>query len=117
MMPQDMPQHDDQAEDADMIKQVLQKIIDEMDSLEAGRIHPKMVAAKVDVAASPEHPGIEDDQPEPDADDQGLDPDVLKQLMDKAGSADDSGATPDDQLGDLHPDVAMAVRKKKGLLK
>ena len=117
-----MPQHDDQAEDADMIKQVLQKIIDEMDGLEAGRIHPKMAIQKTEVIGAPhdesaENPAEEASETPEEENAEGLDPDVLKQLMDKAGSADDSGATPDDQMSDLHPDIAMAVRKKKGLLK
>lgn len=138
MMPQDMPQHNDQTEDADMIKQVLQKIIDEMDGLEAGRIHPKMMAAKVDVMA-PKDGSQPDDQmmayggaagiPDPtgnhaetpeeaEPEDQfnqheGLDPDVLKKLLDRAGAADESGSESEDEFLDLPPAVADAVRKKR----
>jgi hypothetical protein len=115
MMPQEMP-HDDEMQDVDMIKQVLQKIVDEMNGLEANRIHPKMAAVKVD-AVMPKDDSKMDGEPEPDADDQNLDPAILSQLMDKAGHADDSGALPEDHESDLPPEIAAAVQKKKGLMK
>jgi len=112
-MPNEM-EHDDQSPDADMIKQVLQKIIDEMDGLEANRIHPKMSAMKLEVETPKENMqegGVE----EPTED--GLDPEILSQLMDKAGSADETGELPEDKESVLPPEIAMAVKKKKGLLK
>ena len=145
MMPHDtsqMPQHDDQDEDAEMIKQVLQKIINEMDGLESNRIHPKVMAAKVDVTApkdgmpSPDQPedqmmafggaaGLKDpngnhgetpEESEPENQfnqHEGLDPDVLKKLLDRAGMADESGSESEDEFLDLPPAVADAVRKKR----
>lgn len=137
MIPQDMPQHDDQTEDANIIKQVLQKLIDEMDSLEAGRIHPKMMA-KVDVmtpkdgdssdpqmmayggaAGIPDPMGNHAENPEEaEPEDQfnqheGLDPEILKKLLDRAGQADESGSESEDEFLDLPPAVADAVRKKR----
>lgn len=117
-MQDDMMQHEDQSQDESMIKQVLQKIIDEMDGMEANRIHPKMMAAKIDVA--PMH----DESMEPKAEEMSetseeesseLDPSVLSSLMEKAGSVNEDGASPEDSMDDLPPSIADAVRKKKGL--
>lgn len=105
-----MMPHDDMPQDEAMIKQVLQKIIDDMEMHESGRImpdsrKPKMVAAKIDVA----EPMHEDEASE------DLDPEILNKLMDKAGSADDSGALPEEQGEDLPPEILEAVRRKKGM--
>lgn len=107
----DMMPQDNKSQDADMIKTILQKIIDEMNTMESDRImpedrKPKVMAAKVDVM-TPDHM---DGEPQ---DDSELDPSVLKDLMDKAGQADDSGSLPEDQNSDLPPEIADAVKRKK----
>ena len=143
MMPSNMPQHDDEAQDADLIKQVLQKIITEMDGLEAKRIHPGMPAAPAD-AATPQDGSQPDDsempptpmfdggqlgQKDPNGNHaetpeaaepenqfnqhEGLDPDVLKKLMDRAGMADETGAESEDEFLGMPPAIADAVRKKR----
>lgn len=106
MMPQE-----DQHQDADMIKTILQKIIDEMNTIEADRImpedrKPKIMAAKVDVMSPETMEG------EPENED-GLDPAVLKDLLDKAGQADESGSMPEDRESDLPPEIRDAVNRRK----
>lgn len=120
-----MMQHDDMPQDAEMIKSVLQKIIDEMNGLEADRIHPKMTVMKLSegsegipdpnensaetpMQAEPEHMEGEDNQHEP------LDPEVLKQLMDKATTADDQGSTPEDEENMFPSEIQDAVNRKRG---
>lgn len=104
----DMMPHEDTHQDADMIKTILQKIIDEMNTMESDRImpderKPKVMAAKVDVMA-----------PAPDEEESDeLDPNVLGELMNKAGEADESGELPEDKESDLPPEIADAVRRKK----
>jgi len=103
--------HEDKQQDADMIKTILQKIIDEMNTMESDRImpeerKPKVMAAKVDVMT-------------PESMDEGsdeLDPTVLSELMTKAGEADESGSLPEDRASDLPPEIMDAVsrRKEKG---
>lgn len=93
----------------DMIKSVLQKIIDEMGSLEADRImpdhrKPKMVKMEVEAVKPTEEMDMEDDE---------LDPNVLGELMDKAGQADESGELPEDKESDLPPEIAEAVKRRK----
>lgn len=93
----------------DMIKSVLQKIIDEMGSLEADRImpdhrKPKMVKMEVEAVKPTEEMDMEDDE---------LDPSVLGELMDKAGQADESGELPEDKESDLPPEIAEAVKRRK----
>src|SRR5216684_1717039 len=111
--------HDEMNQDADMIKNVLQKIIDEMNGLEANRIHPKMMSAKVAVVPghdeSAENP-TEEASETPEEEKSELDPEVLKQLMDKAGTTDDSGSEPNDHMDELPSSLADMVRKKKGLM-
>lgn len=114
MMPQDM-QQDDNTQDPQMIIQMLQKVINDMKSMEADRLmpdhmKPKVEMAKVDVMAP------KDDMPMDDSDQSSdLDPEIMKQLMDKANHADDSGSTPDDSMNELDPEIADAVRAKKGM--
>lgn len=101
--------HEDASQDADMIKTILQKIIDEMNTMESDRImpddrKPKVMAAKVDVM-TPDH------SDEQDSDE--LDPNVLGELMNRAGEADESGELPEDKESDLPPEIADAVRRKK----
>lgn len=137
-MPDNMPQHDDEAEDADMIKKVLQKIIDEMDGLESDRIHPKMPATPMDAAVAQDETqpdeqkmafggaaGLrnpasnhaetpEESEPENQFNQhEGLDDDILKKLLDKAGDANESGSESEDEFLDLPPAIADAVRKKR----
>lgn len=93
----------------DMIKSVLQKIIDEMGSLEADRImpdhrKPKMVKMEVEAVKPTEEMDMEDEE---------LDPAVLGELMDKAGQADESGELPEDKESDLPPEIAEAVKRRK----
>lgn len=100
--------HEDMSQDKDMIKSVLQKIIDEMDMMESDRImpeHRRPKAMKMEVeAVSPMQEEMESDE---------LDPTVLGDLMSKAGEADESGALPEDRESDLPPEIAEAVRRKK----
>lgn len=100
--------HEDQSQDMDMIKSILQKIIDEMGSMEADRImpegrKPKMMKMEVE-AVKPMEAEMEDDE---------LDPNVLGELMNKAEEADESGELPEDKENDLPPEIAEAVRRKK----
>lgn len=95
--------------DTDMIKSVLQKIIDEMNSLESDRImpedkKPKMVKMEAEIIKPKE---------EMEMDDEELDPMVLDELMAKAGQADESGELPEDKENDLPPEIADAVRRRK----
>lgn len=111
MMPQDMPQDDDKAQDMDMISQVLRKVADEMDKMDADgylpdHMKPKMVEAKVE--ASPL-----DDMPMDDDSDESDDASMLPSLMDKAGMADDEGALPEDKQDDVDPAIAAIVAQKK----
>ncbi len=97
----------------DMIKTILQKIIDEMNTLESDRIMPddrKPKAVEVEIAATSAKPeGIEG------TDEEGLDPTVLTDLMAKADEADETGALPEDAANDLPPEISEAVRRKKAL--
>lgn len=104
----DMMPHDDAGQDKDMIKTILQKIIDEMNTMEADRIMPEERKPKVmemEVkTAQPMDEEMESDE---------LDPNVLGELMSKAGEADESGALPEDRESDLPPEIAEAVKRKK----
>lgn len=100
--------HEDMSQDKDMIKAVLQKIIDEMDTMESDRImpdhrKPKVMAMEVKTA-QPMEEDMESDE---------LDPNVLGELMSKAGEADESGSLPEDRESDLPPEIAEAVKRKK----
>ncbi len=113
-----MLEHNDMSQDANMISSVLRKVADEMEQMESDRImpdhmKPKMEVAKVSMEAKPEDAIM--DESGMDSQDSSLDPDVLKELMDKAGSADETGATPDDQLDEFDPEIAALIRKKKEL--
>lgn len=99
--------HEDMSQDKDMIKSVLQKIIDEMDMMETDRImpesrKPKMMKMEVETV-----------KPLDDMQDEELDPAVLGELMTKAGEADESGALPEDQMSDLPPEIREAVSRRK----
>lgn len=104
----DMMPHEDASQDKDMIKTILQKIIDEMNTMESDRImpeerKPKMVKTEVEVM-KPMEEEMESDE---------LDPNVLGELMNKAEEADESGALPEDRESDLPPEIAEAVKRKK----
>lgn len=120
-----MVPHDDMSQDADMIKSVLQKICDEMDSMEANRIHPKMTVMKLSegsegipnpnensaetpMQAEPEDHEGEDNQHGP------LDSNVLQQLLEKATTADDQGSLPEDQENAFPSEIQDAINKKRG---
>ena len=98
----------------DMIKAILQKIIDEMGTLESDRImpeHRKPKAMEVEIKAdahAPEEVMIEEE-------DEDLDPNVLSDLMTKADEADETGALPEDAANDLPPEISEAVRRRKEL--
>ena len=101
--------HEDKTQDMDMIKSILQKLIDDMNSMEADRImpegrKPKMVKMEAEVVKPHD---------EMDMDDEELDPNVLGELMDKAGQADETGSLPEDRESDLPPEIAEAVRRKQ----
>lgn len=132
MMQEDMS-HNDESQDKEMIISVLQKVIDDMRGMESDRLMPDHMKPKVEMAkveVKPEdgmsmgggipHPNQDSaesyEQAEPENQNnqhEPLDEDILAKLMEKAGSADDEGSTPDDALNDLHPDLADAVRKKR----
>lgn len=99
----------------DQIKSMLQKVVDEMDSMESNRIlpdgHPSKMTAMA-VKATPEA-GIAADEPDMNDDSTDMDPNVLSQLMDKATTADDSGTLPEDQNSDLPPEILAAVERNK----
>lgn len=102
-----MMPHEDMSQDKDMIKSVLQKIIDEMDMMETERImpesrRPKMMKMEVEAV-----------KPSEDMESDELDPSVLDELMSKAGEADESGALPEDRESDLPDEIRDAVSRKK----
>lgn len=110
--------HDDQAQDAEMIKSVLQKIVDEMNGLEADRIMPAhkkpgYAAGSMGVESPNENKAETMQEAEPENPEPELDSDVLKSLLDKAGEADETGKLPEDDMADLPPAIADAVRRKK----
>lgn len=117
-----MLEHNDAPQDADMIRSVLQKICDEMDTLEADRItpdhrkpgysngsagipQPNENSAETPREAEPEN--MENQH-------EGLDPEVLKQLMDKATTADDQGSTPEDEENMFPDEIQDAINRKRG---
>lgn len=99
---------------ADMIKTILQKIIDEMNMLESDRIMPenrRPKAVQIEIEADVHKPDeLGDDTEE-------LNPVVLDELMAKADEADETGALPEDAGDDLPPEIAEAVYRKKKLNK
>lgn len=100
--------HEEMNQDKDMIKSVLQKIIDEMDMMESDRIMPESrrpKAMKMEVeAVSPIQEETESDE---------LDPTVLSDLMARADEADESGALPEDRENDLPPEIRDAVSRRR----
>lgn len=120
-----MLEQDDSKQDMDMISTVLRKVADEMEQMESDRIMPDHMKPKVEVAHLSMGAGIPNpnenkaetfDQAEPETQmnqHEPLDPAVLKELMDKAGQADDEGATEDDHLDEFDPEIAALIRKKK----
>lgn len=106
----DMMPHDDAPQDMDMIKNVLQKIVDEMNAMESDRIMPESRKPK---AMAMEVKAVQPAEEEMESEE--LDPNVLGELMNKAGEADESGELPEDRESDLPPEIAEAVKRKKEL--
>jgi len=107
-----MLEHDDAKQDVDMIKTVLQKIIDDMTEYEADRIMPEERKPKeviAEVKSIEAHPMDEMDMET----DEELNPDVLSQLLEKAGSASLEGETEEDVEDGLDPEIAKLVREKR----
>lgn len=119
------PEHSDQGQDVNLIKQVLQKVIDDMNGLEANRITPEhkrpgYSAGSLGIEKPNENTAETPEEAEPeDQDNQHapLDPEILKTLMDRAGEADETGATPEDNFEGLTPEIADLVRKKRAPVK
>lgn len=105
-----MLEHEDQKQDADMIKSVLQKIIDDMNSYEADRIMPMERKPKAVMA---EVKSIETEPMEEEMDDEGLNPEVLAQLMEKAETTSPEGETEEDIDEGLDPEIARLVQEKR----
>jgi hypothetical protein len=131
-----MLEHEDKKQDADMIKSVLQKIIDDMNEYEADRIMPEERKPKAVVTEVTEEPedalhlykgsyGIKSpnenkaesfEQAEPENQfnqHDELDPTVLDELLKKAEEADEDGVLPEDRENDLPLELAKLVREKK----
>lgn len=127
-MPQDTGEENDEKTQMDMIKTTLQKLIDDMNTLEAGRIAPP----KPDASTPPAPLGLsegshgiprpnEDDAETPDEaepenqDNQHgeLDPNILKTLLEKAGSSDEDGSLPEDVEHEFPQEVQNAVNEKR----
>lgn len=112
-----MMPHEDEKQDVDMIKTVLQKIIDEMTDMESQRMlpdgHPSKhveIAAKVEPSeGSPEEESMES----PDQENSEHDDGVLSDLLGKADHADETGALPEDHEEDLPPEIAAIIAEKK----
>ena len=111
-----MVPHDDEKQDVDMIKTVLQKIIDEMTDMESQRMLPDGHPSKhVEIAAkvSPEESPAEESSESPDQESSEHDDGTLNDLLGKASSADETGALPEDHEEDLPPEIAALVAEKK----
>lgn len=96
----------------DMVKSILQNIIDDMNDMEADRIMPedrKPKAMKVEVKTATPKPEMVEETMEDDE----LDPAVLDELMTKADQADENGLLPEDAEDELPPDIADSVRRKR----
>ena len=102
-----MVPHEDKMQDRDMIKTVLQKIVDEMGSMEADRIMPESRKPKVMKME------VETIKPVEDMEDDELNPAVLDELIAKAGEADESGELPEDRENGLPPEISDAIRRRK----
>lgn len=116
-----MMPHDDEKQDVDMIKTVLQKIIDEMNEMESQRMlpdgHPSKhveIAAKVEPSENPEEESMESPEEEASEHDDG----ALSDLLGKADHADEEGALPEDHEEELPPEIqALVAEKRKNLPK
>ncbi len=96
--------HDDKSQDMDMIAQVLHKIADDMQGLEAGRFHPSApVSADV-------HAEVEPNEGTPEEESS---PEDLQELLGQSDKANDDGSMPDDHDGSLPPAIAALVAEKK----
>ncbi len=111
-----MMPHEDEKQDVDMIKTVLQKIIDEMTNMESQRMlpdgHPAKhveIAAKVEPEGSPAEEAAESPEAEGSEHDEG----ALSDLLGKADHADETGALPEDHEEELPPEIAALVAEKR----
>jgi len=111
-----MMPHEDEKQDVDMIKTVLQKIIDEMNDMESQRMlpdgHPAKhveIAAKVSPEGSPEEESMESPEQESSEHDDG----ALSDLLGKADQADETGAMPEDHEEDLPPEISALIAEKR----
>ncbi|HWY33297.1 MAG TPA: hypothetical protein VNX68_01545 [Nitrosopumilaceae archaeon] len=105
----------DRDENEALAKDVLHKMVSDMETHEAARIHPR----------HPEHAGVKNptedkgenfDEAEPENSENqhdGLDPKVLNDLLNKAGSAHPDGSTEEDLHEELPEEIRSAVDKKK----
>lgn len=105
--------HEDANQDVDMIKTVLQKIIDEMTDMESQRMlpdgHPSKhveIAAKIEPEGSPEEESMESPEEEHD---EG----ALSDLLGKADHADEQGMLPEDHEEELPPEIQALVAEKR----
>ncbi len=126
MPPSATPSMDDSTPDLDTIKQLLMKVIDQMNQMESQRLLPEGhplkekapaegVDTNTDPAQAPAEGSISDDEPDASSGDTaGLDSGVLSDLMDKASATSPDGSSPDDMAGsDLPPEILSAVMNKK----
>lgn len=111
-----MMPHDDEKQDVDMIKAVLQKIIDEMTDMESQRMlpdgHPSKhieIAAQVEPEGTPKEESLESPEMENSEHDDG----ALSDLLGKADHADESGSLPEDHEEELPPEIAALVAEKR----
>lgn len=110
-----MMPHDDEKQDVDMIKTVLQKIIDEMTDMESQRMLPDGHPAKhVEVSAQvePENPQ-EESMESPEEESSEHDDGALSDLLGKADQADESGSMPEDHEEELPPEIQAVIAEKK----
>lgn len=100
--------------DAALAKSVLHKMVDDMEGYEAARIHPR----------KPDHAGVvnptedkgenfDEAEPENSENQHDLNPKVLGDLLNKAGSAHEDGSTSEDLEEELPEEIRSAVNKKR----
>lgn len=104
----------DRDEDAALAKDVLHKMVGDMEGYEAYRIHPM----------KPEHEGVknptandgesfDEAEPENSGNQHDLNPKVLSDLLHKAESAHEDGSTKEDMEEELPEEIRSAVNRKR----